>query len=277
MAGPARGNSEAMRQGDDVEFPENGIGARLKKAREEKGLDIAQVGRELRMPARVVASLEAEDWARLGAPVFVRGQLRSYARLLGLPVDEIVRMPDLTPVAVAELKPRTYVPPMRRFAEQASRKGVYILLTLVFLVPLWSAMQQRSPVEAGSNTTPLDGASAGAVDQGSKPAQRPRAAMRASMTPLPARPSEPALSLRFEGDSWVEVVSADGTTIESGIIAGGEVRNYDPGEVARVKLGNAGGVSVLHEGDVQDLTPYLRANVARFTVSSDGSLLPPVD
>jgi cytoskeleton protein RodZ len=36
-------------------------------------------------------------------------------------------------------------------------------------------------------------------------------------------------------------------------------------------------VNVQRNGQAQDLTPYLRANVARFTVSSDGSLAPAVD
>src|SRR5690606_39323578 len=59
-----------------------GDGERLRKAREAAGLDVAEVARRLKMPVRVVQSLENEDWEGLDAPVFVRGQLRSYARLL---------------------------------------------------------------------------------------------------------------------------------------------------------------------------------------------------
>ena len=63
---------------------DRGCGARLRKAREAAGLTQADVASRLKMPVRVVDSLESEDWSRLGAPVFVRGQLRSYSRLLGL-------------------------------------------------------------------------------------------------------------------------------------------------------------------------------------------------
>ena len=56
---------------------DRGCGARLRKAREAAGLTQADVASRLKMPVRVVDSLESEDWSRLGAPVFVRGQLRS--------------------------------------------------------------------------------------------------------------------------------------------------------------------------------------------------------
>jgi cytoskeleton protein RodZ len=56
---------------------DRGCGARLRKAREAAGLTEADVAARLKMPLSVVKSLEDENWDRLGAPVFVRGQLRS--------------------------------------------------------------------------------------------------------------------------------------------------------------------------------------------------------
>jgi len=44
--------------------------------------------------------------------------------------------------------------------------------------------------------------------------------------------------------------------------------------VARMVLGNASAVEVQQAGTIVDLSPYQRANVARFTVSSDGSVVP---
>lgn len=267
---------------DPHEFPQHfgpqGIGERLRKAREEAGLSVADVGQRLKMPVRVVESLEAEDWGRLGAPVFVRGQLRSYARLLRLPVDEVVQVPELAPVAATELKPRSYTPRMQRFAEQASRRAVYIVLTLAILVPVWVATRpqaERIAREAAPLDAPASTATASA--QGTEPpAVREREPVRASLAPIP-RPSAPALTLQFEGDSWVEIRDADGRVIESGLLHSGDRRSFEAGEVGAVKLGNAPVVRVLHEGQVQDLGPYLRASVARFAVSSDGSLAPPAE
>jgi cytoskeleton protein RodZ len=41
-----------------------------------------------------------------------------------------------------------------------------------------------------------------------------------------------------------------------------------------VKLGNVDAVEVKRAGVAVDLEPFSRANVARFTLSSDGSLAP---
>ena len=58
-----------------------GIGERLRQARIRAGLSTSEVGTRLKMPTHVIEALEREDWAKIGAPVFIRGQLRSYAKL----------------------------------------------------------------------------------------------------------------------------------------------------------------------------------------------------
>jgi cytoskeleton protein RodZ len=42
-----------------------------------------------------------------------------------------------------------------------------------------------------------------------------------------------------------------------------------------VKFGNADAVDVLQAGQVVDVTAFRQANIARFAVSSEGSLTPP--
>ena len=93
---------------------------RLRKAREAAGLTEADVAERLKMPVRVVRSLEAEDWSRLGAPVFVRGQLRSYSRLLGLMTAPMVAASGVAPIEPPALVPRSYTPPMQRLVEQVA-------------------------------------------------------------------------------------------------------------------------------------------------------------
>lgn len=65
-------------------------GERLRKAREQRGLTLAQVSSELHVDQRMLAALEADDFVALGAPIFVKGHLRSYARLLGLDPAELI-------------------------------------------------------------------------------------------------------------------------------------------------------------------------------------------
>lgn len=62
------------------------------------------------MPARVVRSLENEDWSRLGAPVFVRGQVRSYSRLLGLTTAPLMDALTVGQIEPTKLVSRTHIP-----------------------------------------------------------------------------------------------------------------------------------------------------------------------
>jgi cytoskeleton protein RodZ len=256
---------------------DRGCGARLRKAREAAGLTEADVAARLKMPLSVVKSLEDENWDRLGAPVFVRGQLRSYSRLLGLATAPVHAASGVAPVEPPVLTPRTFTPPMQRLAEQLARRFVYIVLTVVIAVPGWLATRPHLGV-ASQDAAPLELHDTGGMASLAIPTESEPSAVVASLTPLPARPAvAAALSLRFNGDSWVEVTSVDGRMLEQSLVRAGEQRSYATGQVGRIVLGNASSVNVQRNGQVQDLTPYLRANVARFTVSSDGSLAPAVD
>src|SRR5690606_33883180 len=86
----------------------------------------------------------------------------------------------------------------------------------------------------------------------------------------------PVLSLAFEGESWVQVFAPDGSSLEKGLLDAGDRRTYDKGEVGRIVLGNTSAVKVLSAGEPVDLAPFSRADVARFTLSSAGSLAPVV-
>src|SRR3546814_12817349 len=86
-----RGKQAMMPPNQGLADNEHGCGQRLRAAREAAGLSGAEVASRLKTPSRFIEALEAEEWDRIGAPVFVRGQLRSYSRLLGLPVQPVQR------------------------------------------------------------------------------------------------------------------------------------------------------------------------------------------
>ena len=65
-------------------------GTLLREAREARGLTLDDLARTLNLQPRIVAALERDDHDALPAPTFVRGYIRSYARLLGLPVDPLL-------------------------------------------------------------------------------------------------------------------------------------------------------------------------------------------
>jgi cytoskeleton protein RodZ len=261
-----------------------GCGSVLKQAREDAGMSRQDAASQLKMPERVLKSLEDENWQQLGAPVFVRGQLRSYARLLKVDIDPYLQQAQLQPIRPAELISHSHTPRYQRVMESVARRAVYVVITAAIAVPVWVATQSHidegdSRTTASLDVVPSDATTAsrdGQASQQQATARTQAAPYVASLTPLP-RNNANGLTLRMTGDSWVQVIGTDGDTLEKGLLKSGEERTFRNGQVARVVLGNASAVEVQQAGSTVDMTPYKRANVARFAVSSDGSLAPVAD
>lgn len=64
--------------------------ARLKAAREEKGVSLDQIAASTKIPASLFRGLERNDLSRWPGGLFRRSYLRDYLRALGLPTDPTV-------------------------------------------------------------------------------------------------------------------------------------------------------------------------------------------
>lgn len=259
-----------------------GCGQVLREARERAGISLQAAAGEVKMPTRVLQALEREDWASLGAPVFVRGQLRSYARFLKVDISHCLGQADLQSVPPVELVSRTHVPRYQRVLESLARRAVYVVLTAAIAVPVWVAtqwdMEELSPQRTAALDAPpaVPGAAGGTQSVAPGKTGADASPVVASLTPLP-RGTSPGLRVLTKGASWVEIQDSNGRSLEKGLLEAGEERSFRKGEVGRVVLGNAAAVEVQQAGRTVDLTPYQRANVVRFAVSSDGSLVPIAD
>jgi cytoskeleton protein RodZ len=256
-----------------------GCGQLLLQARKAAGMGLADAAGQLKIPARVLEAIEQENWQQLGAPVFLRGQVRSYARLLKVDVEPYLQQAASRGVQVAELVSHSHVPRYRRVMESMARRAVYVVITAAIAVPVWVATQSQVRRDASATTASLDAVPASAATQAATVANAPAAARppaapyMASLAPIP-RATANVLTLRMTGDSWVQIHAPDGKSVEQGLLKSGEQRSFRADEIGRVVLGNAAAVVVQQAGSTVDMTPYQRANVARFTVSSDGSLAP---
>jgi cytoskeleton protein RodZ len=97
------------------------IGQTLRTAREEQGLSVEEVAARLRLMQRQVVAIESDDFASLGQPVFARGFVRNYAKLLDLPYDALLaRMTgDSTETRVVTQAPS---PPARSWLMPTARR-----------------------------------------------------------------------------------------------------------------------------------------------------------
>src|SRR5215469_12382808 len=90
------------------------LGERFRAAREARGLSLSDVSEQIRIRSVYLAAIEEENWATIGAPVYIRGFLRTYARFLGLDPEDVVAAFHGAPSAPP--RPKTIVvsePPAR--------------------------------------------------------------------------------------------------------------------------------------------------------------------
>ncbi|MHB8147668.1 MAG: helix-turn-helix domain-containing protein, partial [Vulcanimicrobiaceae bacterium] len=66
------------------------LGERFRAAREARGLSLSDVSEQIRIRSVYLAAIEDENWSAIGAPVYIRGFLKTYARFLGLDAGEVV-------------------------------------------------------------------------------------------------------------------------------------------------------------------------------------------
>src|SRR5438105_12168842 len=131
----ARANTSRCSGGNMTELAmTESIGAGLKAAREARGLSISEVAQQLKFAPRQLEALEQERFDLLPGGTFVRGMVRSYARLLKLEPEPLLeaiagrfQAPDANNLAARYSQP---VP----FSDSARRSTfVYLGLSLAVL------------------------------------------------------------------------------------------------------------------------------------------------
>lgn len=132
------------------------LGARLRAAREARGLSVHKLAQDMHVSDDIIEALESNNFAHLGAPIFVRGHLRNYARLLGLPENEILAAEHaadkLAPPALI-----TQTPGSHTFAKRFAMP-VFSLLIAVLLVILGVVWWLHRPVVRPPATQVSNGA-----------------------------------------------------------------------------------------------------------------------
>jgi cytoskeleton protein RodZ len=141
-------------------------GARLAAARERAGMTLLQAAERLRLDVGTLQALEAGRFHTLGAAVFVRGHLRHYAELVGLPVGEIDAAYEACSAQLAplpDLRRTTTLPgtPASRRVALPPRVALIGAIVLVLLALVWWAM--RVPPGQRHAATPSSSSSSSAA------------------------------------------------------------------------------------------------------------------
>ena len=113
------------------------IGAQLRAARKQRKLGIEEVAQELHLDIDVVRALENDERSKLPAPIFVQGYLKSYGRLVGLPVDKLIK--DYSE-QMGEPPPLSFYRPTERLpavSQRSIRLIRYVIVLLLLAILVW--------------------------------------------------------------------------------------------------------------------------------------------
>ena len=106
-------------------------GELLAKSRRELKISLSDIAKELHLDEIRVTALERNDFRSLGAPVFAKGHLRKYAKIVN--VDEVKVVADY-----CELTEENEVPPLviskREIYKNISLKPLYLGLIIVSVI-----------------------------------------------------------------------------------------------------------------------------------------------
>lgn len=192
-------------------FIERGPGARLRAAREAAHITVDKVATSLLLDTDTIEALETDAFDRLPAPTFVRGYLRGYARIVGLPAAPILDLYDSRGFEPPPLATGVSESSQAHTSDTAVRVVTYaVAAVLVVLVALWWHSQEGGGFGIGSAL--LDWSSEpepeSVAESESAPESEADSSLAFADAPGAEVPGEPAGSAR-DGDPLVPSTRQD--------------------------------------------------------------------
>jgi cytoskeletal protein RodZ len=230
------------------------LGERFRAAREQRGLTLSEVAEHIRIRSVYLSAIEEEHWSAIGAPVYIRGFIRTYARYLGLDPEEAVS--EFNAASNSEPSgPAPQRPGMSMAAEYREPRsmgpllwisGIVALALLGFVIYLYFTPPKGAPTVASAGASPAaTAASLGQAPSGPAGSAPPSVAPAPSPTAA-GLPQTRTLAIHLSAPSWLRV-TVDGNVSIEGTFPAGTTKTFH-GKSALVRVGNAGGVDITVDG-----------------------------
>lgn len=267
-----------------VSVSSNELGAVMRAAREALGMDVEEAARKLCLSPRQLSALESDEFNALPSPAFTRGFIRNYARLLNLDANPLLeRYREALPQGSGEsaISLQTEGIPIQ-IKDKKPWIPYLIASVLIGIVGgAWMAYmewseRQTPPVVASVAIKPVTPAPAipSPAPQSitevapavvTPPAPAAEQLNNATSIPMPTT-AKGRLNMVFTQQSWVRVLDRDGVEIFSKNKPAASEDVIEGQPPFKVDIGNAAGVQLSYNGQLVDLAPHTKANVARLTL-----------
>jgi len=146
-------------------IPATSLGNMLREAREKLGLSVADVAGQIKFAPRQIEALEAEDFKHLPEAAFLRGFVRSYAKILRLDAETLLASIPQTKMAAAELIPASVGVQFPNAHSLRQQNMIWLgaaslLAVIVAVFALWHfktpLKQSKEQVNAAKVETPVE-------------------------------------------------------------------------------------------------------------------------
>jgi len=121
-------------------------GKLLREAREKRELTPAEIAMQLNLRTDTIIALENDDYEKLPVAAYVRGYMRSYARIVGLDANTLIRLYEAEDIAPPEI-----IPDVKKHTQASSRdkpvKAVTYLVTFGLALLLLAWLQSHYVVD----------------------------------------------------------------------------------------------------------------------------------
>lgn len=261
------------------------VGAQLAAVRQAHNMSVGDAAYRLKLTPKQVAAIENDDFTSLG-PVFSRGFVRNYARLLQLDPQPLLDAMQTSPADDAEQlaihnEHIALGNSLSRHWLKISLAILFIVIVLPLLVYQWlrsentpSAAPPAARVEAPANVaapaavpvTPAFETPMSTPAQQAKPLTAPATPAQSATTPPAGTPGNATIQLKFAQDAWAQVTDAGNQRLASRLYPAGDTVQLSGQPPFAVVIGNAAHVSITYNGKPVDLAPHTQANVARLTI-----------
>lgn len=139
----------------------------LKDARKEHNLSDKEVAKKLRLSRSVIQDIENDRYEHFSALIYLHGYLRSYARLVEVPIEKVMKALEAIDLKKDEewhvawsgnhsLSIPIYAQPAARKSKALKWISLGVLAVLILLVVLWWHGQQKDSTSLFSNRIPTE-------------------------------------------------------------------------------------------------------------------------
>jgi cytoskeletal protein RodZ len=217
------------------------VGGYLRALRLGKQVSLEEMARATRVGSHQLEALEADRFADLPAPVFVKGFIRAYCHFLGEPDDQALR--HYREVLGERPLPDRGAPVLRSHANwSASPLFISFVLLLVFgsgLLAL-NLVLKRGTKSAVSESVP-------AVKSEPAPVQATPMVSAPPITPAVATtvetPASQRLIVKAIEPTWIRIQTDDLRAVDE-LLTPGAVREWTAERRFLLTVGNAGGIEI---------------------------------